>query len=440
MVAGLSAAAFALTHSAKRTHIGSLGSRNPVPVRGLVVLVGLAGVAWGDVSAQQTPILDELAHQDAVGNLSVGGQGSSPCRAQGWLTVSAGVVAGPELRPCQTPPRVSARGVVSGWTASLARAMKGPFHARPGALGEALQSNNVAVSAIGGSAPLGAADAQGRLTGPFGIGGDQTGLARETRGAVGLMQAQITTGRVRAGVILLDIADGGAHKQSVREQDQRLGVVLKSLPPTASVIVASLSDPGPTHHLRLIAVKDSATHRGGLLTSRSTRRPGLTLLADVSATVLADLDMASPTDFTGQPLASISGSGPSLQQLQVDDVAATTVDATVPWFFAVLVAVGLLILGGVRWTQRRSNDIALDRQQPRPRAAWMRRAGQMCALVAASVPVSCYLVNLVPWQTTPTPALVSVASAAAWALALGVVAVPAPGALTRLIRSAPSAL
>ena len=406
---------------------------------GLVVLVGLAGVGWGDVSAVGTPALYRLEEQGSAANLSVGGQGSSPCPGQGWLTVSAGVVAGPEPLPCQAPPTLTPAGSVNGWAGVTAPAILGPFYARPGALEDALLRNDIAVSAIGRNAALGAADSHGQLHAT--IGGDQASLSEQTRQAVDRIQAQVRAGGARAGVILVDAADAGAntpglvqpavdpgaHTRDVRGQDQRLGAVLGSLPPTTSVIVASLSDPGPTQHLQLLTLKGPAADQRGFLTSRSTRQPGLALLADVPATVLTDLGIPLPAQFAGQPLTTTSSGGDQsvVKQLQVDDVAATTVQSTVPWFFGGLIGIELVVLGAIALARRRSNTNApaVHGSRASPGA---RRAGRLATLVAATIPVSCYLANLTPWATSPVPAVALVGAVLAWALTIGVACAVGP--------------
>jgi hypothetical protein len=62
------------------------------PVRH-VVLVGVPGLRWADVSAAATPALWRLARQGSVGSLSVTGIGPLSCPADGWLMLNAGARA-----------------------------------------------------------------------------------------------------------------------------------------------------------------------------------------------------------------------------------------------------------------------------------------------------------------------------------------------------------
>src|SRR5690625_42381 len=55
-----------------------------------VVLVGIAGLAWSDVTAENTPTLYSMAGDDAVASLTVRTVRSRTCEVDGWLTAGAG--------------------------------------------------------------------------------------------------------------------------------------------------------------------------------------------------------------------------------------------------------------------------------------------------------------------------------------------------------------
>ena len=58
-----------------------------------MVVVGLSGLRWSDVSATGTPTLWRLAGQGSVGNLVDYAVLPLTCPADGWLTLNAGTRA-----------------------------------------------------------------------------------------------------------------------------------------------------------------------------------------------------------------------------------------------------------------------------------------------------------------------------------------------------------
>ena len=67
---------------------------SPAPARAQhVVVVGLSGLRWSDVSATGTPTLWRLAGQGSVGNLVDYAVLPLTCPADGWLTLNAGARA-----------------------------------------------------------------------------------------------------------------------------------------------------------------------------------------------------------------------------------------------------------------------------------------------------------------------------------------------------------
>ena len=55
-----------------------------------VVVVGVPGLAWSDLDAQQTPELWDLASSSAIGALSVRAARGTSCLLDGWATLGAG--------------------------------------------------------------------------------------------------------------------------------------------------------------------------------------------------------------------------------------------------------------------------------------------------------------------------------------------------------------
>jgi hypothetical protein len=55
-----------------------------------VVVVGVPGLVWSDVTAEQTPAIRALAEDAAIGALSVRAARSTTCLIDGWATLGAG--------------------------------------------------------------------------------------------------------------------------------------------------------------------------------------------------------------------------------------------------------------------------------------------------------------------------------------------------------------
>ena len=83
-----------------------------------VVIVGIGGLLWSDVSPRTTPVLWRVAEQGAVGSLDVSGVRPRTCPVDGWLTLNgAARAAVPEAGSgaCPAGPAVVRRaGLIAG--------------------------------------------------------------------------------------------------------------------------------------------------------------------------------------------------------------------------------------------------------------------------------------------------------------------------------------
>ncbi|MGH3164458.1 MAG: hypothetical protein ACRDN0_01010, partial [Trebonia sp.] len=66
---------------------GTAGSATPVRH---VVIVGISGLRWAEVTPADAPVLWHLAQNGSAGDLADYAQQSSACPADGWLTLNAG--------------------------------------------------------------------------------------------------------------------------------------------------------------------------------------------------------------------------------------------------------------------------------------------------------------------------------------------------------------
>jgi hypothetical protein len=388
---------------------------------------------------------------------------TSTCPVDGWLAVSAGARAADEAGPC-TPPDVDVAtpggpAVIPRWPVWRALAAASPAGAVPGLLGRTLTEAGVGAAAVGPGAALAVADPGGRVAAawpglPPGAGG-AVDAARDPAVLAGQVRAALGAGPRLVAVDVGAVRPSGlaTHADQVRAIDRRLAAVLAELPPTATVLVASLSDADGRARLQLAAARGPAPGGGayaGLLRSASTRHDGLVQTTDLAPTLLAALGLPTPAGMvgsvvTGSAPATAGGAtvaGPRLQQL--DDLArpAEVIDPIVAPFFAVAFALELLLLvAGCTITAR-------QRAAGDPRATTTARGTAAVAIAAALLPAATFLANLWPWWRSGAPAPSLAAAGAVATLALALVAVAGPwrrtllgpagavGALTALVLTA----
>jgi hypothetical protein len=352
-----------------------------------VVIVGISGLRWNQVTPAATPELWRLASGGSVGSLVDYAQQSLACPADGWLTLNAAARAqGP--RPCDPLPAVAPHG---GGATVLAMpqiiAANQGFHESPewGLLGSLASC----ATAVGPGAAL-------ALASPTGAVGSYE------PSAAGLSAAVLA----RCPLTVIDLGQtGDIERSAASAPDRQLARIVAELPtdtlllvtsPGAAVAPGSGGVPAGPPHLMSVVVSGPA-FADGLLTASSTRRPGIVALTDLTPTVAGWLGRAVPSGTVGAQIGRTSrGDLPATISALLDrDTAEQVWLATHGWFFvgygaAVVVAFGLpaLIFWGPAEERRRA------------RARCWRVAGAL----AAAVPLGSYLANAFPWWQRAHPA------------------------------------
>jgi hypothetical protein len=348
-----------------------------------VVVVGLSGLRWSDVSATATPELWRLAGQGSVGNLVDYAVLPLTCPADGWLTLNAGARAQSDHTnaACGAFPAVRPAGAgasVPGLPAL--ETYNHRFHNNPD-WGLLSGQTPGCATAAGPGAALALADRAGHvasyLPGP---------------------------GRVTAAVLArcpLTVVDLGTLGYAERARqlvaaDAQLATIAAALPADTTLLVTAPGAPSKPPHLQL-ALADGPGYSSGLLNAVSTRQPGLVVLTDLTPTVLGWLGASVPPQTVGARVTrGDRGSlAATVQALTGRDTAEQVWRDTHDEFFwaysladaAVLAAIGLASWGAAPDQRRR-------------RARRWRVAG----VFAAAVPAGTFLANLVPWPTTAHPA------------------------------------
>ncbi|MEU8380743.1 hypothetical protein [Streptosporangium sp. NPDC048865] len=381
---------------------------------GRVVLIGIPGLRWSDLSPTGTPNLWQLAGQSAVGSLSVRAVGRVTCPYDGWLTVSAGVRSAVGYG-CGLPPLPEsgqAGAVIPGY--DYLHEVAGQRNA--GALGEAVHAAGDCTLAIGPGAALALADRSGRVDvyapSPAQVRADALTRCRVMAVDVDdLIRPYVTGERLSQEEDRLT-----AHERTaaLRLADAKAGAVLTVLPKDVSVLLAGLSDHGGNPHLRVAMMRDGDVSNR-FLGAASTHRDDTTILPDITATMLSLTGIATPPSVIGVPWQAserrTGGIEAARTGLDRADVAGETIRNVGGIFFtAVAVLQVAFYLTAFLLLRRRRGLTGI----------------RTAAVALASVPVSTYLVNLTPWHHAGSPVLALVGGITACALLLAAAALAGP--------------
>lgn len=385
-----------------------------------VLLIGIGGLRWSDISQQTTPVLWRLAGAGSAGSLSVTGVDTLTCPADDWLTLNSGARAidpHPAAGPCPRLPTVVTQGgtgpagpgrpaagpaLVPAMPA-LVRANQ-PFSYQPdwGLLGG--QGTGQCATAIGPGGALAVASRSGQVASYL------PGPGAASRPA--LRSCPLTVADLGA----LPASAGLARDQALRAADQAAGRLVAMAPAGAIVVVAGLGGTPP--HLQAIIVAGPG-YRAGLLTAPSTRQPGLVQITDLTRTAATWLGRKAPASNVGTLIASASR-GPlssTVRALIGQDSAAQVYRTTLTPFMAVYAGLEIGVFGLIALLLRGGEPA-----RRRRRTAAYRVAG----VSAASVPAGTFLASLAPWPLLAHPALVLYGLAIAWAAVIAAAALTGP--------------
>ncbi|GAB3148999.1 hypothetical protein [Microbispora hainanensis] len=379
-----------------------------------VVLVGIPGLMWSDVTPADTPNLWRLAGESALGSLSVRAVRKDTCPYDAWLTVSAGVrsAVGGACGMAPTPTADGEGAVVPefSWLWEVRE------QDAAGTLGQALHAAGRTTMAVGPGAALALADREGRvdLYAP-----SPAEVTQWSRGDVVAVEIPDLIAPYVSGDRLSEVPEslsGDSRRAAARAADAKLGSFLPQLGP-ATVLVAGLSDHGSVPHLRTAMLRGPGSSGSGAartLGARSTHRDDMVIVPDLTATILARTGVAAPPVVVGVPVET-RATGRTLDErveaLRTADVAGQTIRDTTGVFFTTLAVLQVVFYVTAFLLLRRRDGL------PAVRAA---------AVALAAIPVSTYLVNLTPWARMAQPAVTLFASIAAIAAALTVVALAGP--------------
>jgi hypothetical protein len=348
-----------------------------------VVVVGISGLRWSDVSPAGTPTLWRLAGQGSAGSLVDYAVKPLTCPADAWLTLNAGARAQsdhtnaacgafPAVNPAGTGAVVPAMGSLEAYN--------NQFHNSPdwGLLARQVPGCS---TAVGPGAALALADKTGHVASYLPSAADLT--------AGVLARCPLT-------VVDLGNIESAERSPALASVDAELARIQADLPAGSTLLITAPGATTKPAHLQL-AVVDGPGYRAGLLNSASTRQPGLVVLTDLTPTVLGWLGGAMPAGAVGAQITrgdrgSLSSTVRSLVSRDTAEQVWTSTHDTFFWAYALADAVVLAGIGLALW--------GATEEKRRRRARWWRVAG----VFAASVPVATFLANLVPWSACAHPA------------------------------------
>ncbi|MFD1543141.1 hypothetical protein, partial [Nonomuraea guangzhouensis] len=172
------------------------------------------------------------------------------------------------------------------------------------------------------------------------------------------------------------------RRDALRQADAKTGALLAALPADATVILAGLSDHGSVPHLRVAMLRQPGA-QGHLLGAASTHRDDISILPDLTATALTTAGVAVPDTVVGVPL-QVGAQGATIDRLRRADATAQTIRSVKGIYFTVVAVLQVLFYLIAFLLLRRRKGLPGVR---------------LAAVALAALPVSSYLVNLLPWST-----------------------------------------
>jgi hypothetical protein len=383
-----------------------------------VVLVGVSGLAWPDVTAEDMPTLHRLAGTDAAASLTVRTIRSRTCTVDGWLTVGAGrratdvtdtVGDGEGDRFCRQPPAVEPQPdgttVVAGWDALLDAQENQDYGTQIGLLGNRLAQAGACSTAVGRGAALALADRSGAVE-SYLTEVDQLTTAHLTRCPVTVVDL--------GGLPFAEPPDEGEQRTDPRrvaaaEIDAQIAALQARLPDGVALLVAGVADsapapvPGPDDPLQIapsglrVAVAAGPAPHGepygpSWLSSRSTRWTGLVQLTDIHATLAGYAGLEPPAAGTVGGQWRVDGPHPpsaaqTVAQLVGTDRATQVFRTQSGPFFQILGIAQVLFFGGaLLWLRLRPDQ-----------RGGVLRIVQYVVLTVAAFPVASFLANFSRW-------------------------------------------
>src|SRR5690625_913998 len=454
VLAGLSALLFfsGLGFSGLNSSASSASAADGAPAasnaaaQGPVVVIGVGGLLWADISRAQTPALFELVGTSDLRSLSVRTKREITSPADGWLTLATGrrtLAAERETDPvCAQTKALNVTGTRPAVDVEQLTAVNHEYGWRPhlGQFGTDIKIAGLDATAVGPGSALSLVDGSGRTPTYFAdlptfldsvatSGAAQVGdLLVVDAGNVsepgfvahsGATAEPSATNRAgedgRQTPSKINSPNRAEQLASIDDQIAQLLQMLDEQPgPDARVLLFGPGGTSPTAHLTALAQRDADTGTHWLR-AESTRREGVLHLTDLNPTLRAELGLDAALDAVGSPAHASGERGDTagaVEELATDDAASHVIrDSLAP----LMVTVGALILLGL------GAALVLGRRAPRSRLS-----GGLWRFFAAMAvaPLATFVGSGLPWTHLPGVGLgagLVICIIAAWAVLSAVV-------------------
>ncbi|WP_231442240.1 hypothetical protein [Brevibacterium zhoupengii] len=374
------------------------------------IFIGVSGFRFEDLDPRTTPNLWRMMQTAQIGTITPRSVRASSCPVDGWLGVGAGRRAADEPREECRQPAAPLDGWVADWDVYAQVARSDNYDANLGALAESVPD----IAAFGPGAAIAAADHRGQIDHWSPIGDDLAG--------------NVHRASQNGELALVDLGDTTSDGYSLKTLDAHVGKILAAagwVDPddpehltvgTSPIIFSSIADgSGKSSSMQsTMMLRPGGTV--GLLSSSSTRQPGLIQVPDLAPTLVELSDGEPMQNAAGAPMnnQNADSSWESRFQAVLDrQVAVKTQNELSTWFFPVVASlmVGLLVLA---WFLRKNHR------------ELVHSGAYRLGIVFAAMPVSTYLVNTVPWERATNPDIAMLGALAGWSLILGAIALLGP--------------
>ncbi|SMX81372.1 hypothetical protein [Brevibacterium aurantiacum] len=374
------------------------------------IFIGVSGFSFEDLDPRTTPNLWRMMQTAQIGTITPRSVRTTSCPVDGWLGVGAGRRAADEPREECRQPAAPLDGWVADWDVYAQVARSDNYDANLGALTESVPD----IAAFGPGAAIAAADHRGKVDNWSPVGDD---LAQKAARAS--QNGELT---------LVDLGDTTSDGYSLKALDSHVGKILAAagwVDPndpehltvgTSPIIFSSIADGSVKSSSMQSTMMLRPGGTVGLLSSSSTRQPGLIQVPDLAPTLVELSDGEPMQNAAGAPMNNQdpdSGWESRFQTVLDRQVAVKTQNELSTWFFPVVATlmVGLLVLA---WLLRKNHR------------ELVHSGAYRLGIVFAAMPVSTYLVNTVPWERATNPDIAMLGALAGWSLALGVIALLGP--------------
>lgn len=396
-----------------------------------MIVVGIGGLRWSDLSSTGTPAIWQLAQTGSVGSLVTATVHTTTCPDDAWLTLNAGsrAAASPARSTClPVPVTVLPGGPGSAGSAGYKRAelpglkeisqanQATGYQPRWGTLAAATAAPSATgtpacSTAVGPGAALALASAGGQVARYLPNPPDEPASWPPV-----LASCPLTV------IDLGSLPPGPAPRASaIQADDRRLSAIVSTAPAGSIFMVAGMGDSASPHggpHLRAI-VLNGPGYPAGQLTSAATRQPGVVTITDLTPSVYGWLGRQPPASLVGSPITSIAR-GPlpdAIRTMIGQDAANQVYRSVVGWFFLALGVAEAVAFGLLALVLRGSEEA-----RTRRRVAWYTAAGTF----GAAVPAGTFLSGLAPWGQWQHPALWLYGLGLAWAAVIALIACTGP--------------